>query len=54
MPSFLEILPEKLNRLIGNANAPVIIDVRLIHGFSLAFCISELEAFSPSCIWAAV
>lgn len=33
MPSFLEILPEKLNRLIGTANAPVIIDVRTEEDF---------------------
>lgn len=28
MPSFLEISPEKLNRLIGTPSAPVLIDVR--------------------------
>lgn len=28
MPSFLEITPEKLNRIVGTPNAPTIIDVR--------------------------
>ena len=28
MPSFLEITPEKLNRIVGTPNAPVIVDVR--------------------------
>jgi rhodanese-related sulfurtransferase len=33
MPSFLEISPEKLNRLIGTPNAPVLIDVRTDEDF---------------------
>lgn len=28
MPSFLEITPDKLNRIIGTPNVPTIIDVR--------------------------
>ncbi|MCW1412305.1 sulfurtransferase/chromate resistance protein [Rhizobium sp. 1AS11] len=35
MPSFLEISPEKLNRLIGTPGAPVIIDVRTEEDFAL-------------------
>ena len=35
MPSFLEISPEKLNRLIGTPGAPVIIDVRTDEDFAL-------------------
>lgn len=34
MPSFLEISPDKLNRLIGTPSAPVIIDVRTDEDFS--------------------
>lgn len=33
MPSFLEISPEKLNRLIGTPSAPVLIDVRTDEDF---------------------
>lgn len=33
MPSFLEISPEKLNRLIGTPGAPVLIDVRTDEDF---------------------
>jgi rhodanese-related sulfurtransferase len=35
MPSFLEISPEKLNRLIGTPAAPLIIDVRTSEDFAL-------------------
>ncbi|UWM79747.1 sulfurtransferase/chromate resistance protein [Rhizobium sp. SRDI969] len=35
MPSFLEISPEKLSRLIGTPGAPVIIDVRTEEDFAL-------------------
>ncbi|MGZ2380969.1 hypothetical protein ACVIDN_002332 [Rhizobium brockwellii] len=35
MPSFLEISPEKLNRLIGTPGAPCIIDVRTEEDFAL-------------------
>lgn len=35
MPSFLEISPEKLSRLIGTPGAPVIIDVRTEDDFAL-------------------
>ncbi|UNZ50842.1 chromate resistance protein ChrB domain-containing protein [Agrobacterium tumefaciens] len=34
MPSFLEITPEKLNRIIGTPNAPTIIDVRTDEDFA--------------------
>ncbi len=34
MPSFLEITPEKLNRIIGTLSAPTIIDVRNDEDFS--------------------
>lgn len=34
MPSFLEISPDKLNRIIGTPNAPVIIDVRTAEDFA--------------------
>lgn len=34
MPSFLEITPEKLNRLIGTPNLPAIIDVRIDEDFA--------------------
>ncbi|WP_439618722.1 chromate resistance protein ChrB domain-containing protein [Shinella sp.] len=33
MPSFLEISPEKLSRLIGTPNAPVLVDVRTDEDF---------------------
>lgn len=33
MPSFLEISPDKLGRLVGTPNAPVLIDVRLDEDF---------------------
>jgi rhodanese-related sulfurtransferase len=35
MPSFLEISPEKLNRIVGMPNAPVVIDVRTDDDFKL-------------------
>lgn len=35
MPSFLEISPEKLNRLVGTPGAPAIIDVRTDEDFAL-------------------
>ncbi|CDN56379.1 Superoxide dismutase SodM-like protein [Neorhizobium galegae bv. officinalis bv. officinalis str. HAMBI 1141] len=35
MPSFLEISPEKLNRLVGTPGAPLIIDVRTDEDFAL-------------------
>ena len=34
MPSFLEITPDKLNRIIGTPNAPTIIDVRNAEDFA--------------------
>ena len=34
MPSFLEITPEKLNRIVGTPNAPLIVDVRTDEDFS--------------------
>jgi rhodanese-related sulfurtransferase len=34
MPSFLEISPDKLNRLIGTPNTPVIVDVRTEEDFA--------------------
>ncbi len=35
MPSYLEISPDKLNRIIGTPNAPVMIDVRTDEDFAL-------------------
>jgi hypothetical protein len=34
MPSFLEISPDKLNRILGTPSAPVIVDVRTDEDFS--------------------
>ncbi|YBV96891.1 sulfurtransferase/chromate resistance protein [Phyllobacteriaceae bacterium JZ32] len=34
MPSFLEITPDKLNRIIGTPNAPLLIDVRINEDFA--------------------
>jgi hypothetical protein len=35
MPSFLEISPDKLNRLLGTPGAPATIDVRIDEDFAL-------------------
>src|SRR5689334_18784766 len=34
MPSFLEISSDKLNRIVGTPNAPVIVDVRIEEDFA--------------------
>jgi hypothetical protein len=45
MPSFLEITPDKLNRIVGTSGAQTLIDVRCQQGCKLsqgvfAYCLS--------------
>jgi hypothetical protein len=36
MPSFLEIIPDKLNRIVGTAGAQTLVDVRCRQGRKLS------------------